>query len=158
MLGVLGLVQTVGIDEQLPAAYVVDALALEGVVLPEAERLIGVLHLEELSVEHRRVVTAVAEVQLTGVQIEQADKHRDEHAAVVVLRQLIIHSYGYIHRREAFSGQCAEQAGRLRHEERGRHTLAADIAHTEVELVALQDIAVQVTADLLGGVHLGIHV
>ena len=38
---VLSLVQAVGVDQQLTTTDIVDALAFEGIILPEAERLVS---------------------------------------------------------------------------------------------------------------------
>ena len=75
----------------------------------------------------------VAEAEVTAAEVEQADEHGDEHALLVVLGQLGIHACGYLCRRHQLLGQGVEQARGLRHEERGGHALAADVADGEVQ-------------------------
>ena len=135
LLSVLGLVQTVSIDEQLSSPDIVDGLPIEGVILPKTERMVFVLHLQELAVEHRRVVAAVAEVEPAGVEMEQSDKHRDEHHTLVVLRQALVHTKGDVGWREALSSKRTEQAGTLRHKQRGGHALAADIPRQKCSIL-----------------------
>ena len=66
-MSVLGLVQSVGIDEQLFAPDVSDALAFERIVLPEAKRLVVVLHILELTIDDGRIMSAIAIVQSASV-------------------------------------------------------------------------------------------
>ena len=67
LLLVLSFIQTVGIDEQLLATNIPDTLAIEGIVLPKPEWLVGVLHLQELAVDDRLVVSAVAVVKAARI-------------------------------------------------------------------------------------------
>ena len=62
-------------------------------------------------------MTAVAELQLTGVGVEQSDEHSHEHVGVVVLGQLVVHVGGDVFRLSSLGGQHAEQLCALSHEQ-----------------------------------------
>ncbi len=85
---VLGLVQTVGIDEQRAVGYTGYLLADERQSWPKTDGGIR-FHLQELSTfvtaaYYRRIVTAVAEVEPTGLEVDQTDEHGDKHTAFIV--------------------------------------------------------------------------
>ena len=116
-LPVLGLVQTVGIDQQLFAADIVDMFAIEWIISPKAERMVLIFHLHEPTVEHRGIVATVAEVEPASVEVEPSDKHRDEHHTFIVLCQSLVHTHGDVGGHHAFRGEGAEEAGALGHEQ-----------------------------------------
>ena len=148
-----GFVQTVGVKEEFLAADIVDALALEGEFVEETQWTVIVLEFEEAVIEHRWVVAAVAEFEQTGVEIDDAEEHGDEHHGVVAFAQAAIHAGGQLFGLQSLAGQGAEQAGGLRHEERGGNALAADISQSEVEARVVKEEIVEVAADFLGRSH-----
>ena len=104
-------------------------------------------------------MACVAERQVTALQVNQANKEGDKHAVLVFLaRHHIVHLCAYLRGLHTLIGQHLEEFGGLRHKQRGRHTLAAHVAQAEVQLVAVQHIAVEVAAHLAGRFHGGIHV
>ena len=103
-------------------------------------------------------MSCVAVVEATRLQVDQSDEHGDKHALLVALRQYVVHARGYLGRLHVLRGQNAEQASGLGHEQRGGNALAADVAHTEIQLVVEYQVAIEVAAHLAGGGHRGIHV
>ena len=137
---VLRLIQSVGIDEE--------RLALDGfhffirVFHPRqnAYRCIGE-HIQELDTvsatsDDRRIMTCITEREVTCSEIYESESEGHEHIGlVVVARQGIIHTgadFSWAHR---LLGQREEQTRGLCHKQRGRHPLATDVTHTEIELV-----------------------
>ena len=109
-----------------------------------------------LGEDYGGIMAGVAEVEMARLEVDKSEEHGDEHARLVVLaREGLVDLRTNIGRHELLGGKRAEQAGGLGHEQGGGHTLARDIAKTEVELIVLKDIAVEVAADLLGGSHRG---
>ena len=133
LLRVLGFVESVGIDEERTALDGVDALALVLQAWPQADGCIG-LHFEEVALmvataDDWGIMACIAVVEMTGLQVEQAEPEGDEHAVgVVVAREGVVHAGANLCRHHALLSQGEEQAGGLCHEERGRDTLAADVA------------------------------
>ena len=160
---VLGLVQSVGIEEQRAAFDGINLLTLVDQTGNDADGDVRA-NLEHLTVQlaaanDGRVVAGIAIAQAAADKVDQSDEQRDKHVrGILVARQSVVHACTDFFRRHLLGGQCAEQPRGLRHEQRGGNTLAAHVAQTEIEAVARQQIAVQVAADLLGRSHRGIHV
>ena len=103
-------------------------------------------------------MAAVAEVQTSRGEVEQTDEHRDEHAVLIVFRQLVVDARSNLVGLVAALGKSTEQSHGLCHEQRCRHSLSRDVAHTEVQAVVLQQTVVQVASHLTGRNHLRIDV
>ena len=89
LLAVLGLVQAVGIDEEGMVLDVLDLLADILQIGPQADGGIG-LHLEEVAMigitaQDWGIMAGIAEGEVAGLQIEEAEEEGDEHAALVVV-------------------------------------------------------------------------
>ena len=73
LLGVLGLVQSVGIYQQQLASDVVDGFTVKRIVFPQSEWLVGVLHRQEtglsafLLYQYRGIMAAVAEIKTASL-------------------------------------------------------------------------------------------
>ena len=88
LLAVLGLVKTIGIDKQRLVADIVDFLAFIIKLRHQTDWQVW-NHLDELGLtladEYGWVVACVAEVEMTCGEVYQSDKHRNEHALLVVV-------------------------------------------------------------------------
>ena len=159
LAAVLRLVQSVGIDEQRTPLDVVRRLAHEVQLRPQAKGRVG-LHLHEAGghAEDGGIMTRVAVVHASALQVDEPEEHGDEHTLLVVLSQGGVHGGGYLRGLHVLTGQRAEQATGLCHEEAGGNTLAADVAHAEIERIVLKQVAVQVATHLPGWRHRGKHI
>ena len=151
-MDILGLVNTVGIDEERLAVHISHLLTSEVHFRPQANRRIS-LHLHIFAVEQRGVMACVTVLHVTSLEVDESDEHRDEHSLIVVLCQSVVQAAGDDVRLETAVHQRAEHTRHLRHEEGCRHTLAADVAHAEVEQVVDKSIAVEVATHLLRRRH-----
>ena len=98
-------------------------------------------------------MTGITEVKAASAEICQTNEHRDEHALFVAFNQGSIHTGGYLGGLHLLGRKRTEEAGGLGHEERGRNTLATDVANAEIEMVALHQVTVEVAAHLPGRRH-----
>ena len=104
-------------------------------------------------------MSSITERQVTRLQVYQSQEERHEHQALIVFaRECVVDAGTHLGRLHALFGQRLEEAGDLCHKQRGRHSLTADVAQTEIELVLVQHIAVEVATDFTGRRHQGIHV
>ena len=95
---------------------------------------------------------------MAGGQVQSCDEHRDEHALLVILGQFPVDARGDGRWRVFLFGNGTEQPYGLCHEQRGGHSLAADVTDTEIQFVVHQDVVVQVASHLAGWCHGGMHV
>ncbi len=122
LLWVLGLVQTIGVDEEGTALDGVDALALVFESGPQANGGTG-NHLQEIAVtlaatDDGGIMTGIAEVEVTGGEVDESEEERDEHTAlVVVARECVVHAVAYLCGHHPLFGQCEEESRGLCHEE-----------------------------------------
>ena len=157
LLGVLGLVQSVAVDKEGAVLDILHGLADKLQARPEADGGVG-LHLHELAAQYRRVVTGIAVVHATGLQVDESEEHGDEHAVLVALAKLVVQAGCYLGGHHALLGHGTEQTGGLGHEQRGGDALATDVAEADIDVVVLQQEVVEVATHLLGGLHIGIEV
>ena len=94
LLRIHGLVETVGVDEYLFASNVGDCLTLERQIVEESEGAVLMSELYELTSKDWWIMSAVAEIKLSGLEVYYADEHRDEHHRVVALTEAAIHTIG----------------------------------------------------------------
>ena len=152
VVDVLGLVQSVGVEEygglwcdghlllrELPAGH-------------DAEWQVGVdgQLTDGVGNHQRRVVAGVAVVQQTVVQIEHADKGGDEHVGLVAFGQRVVEGYHNMVGLGGVSRDVAEERPCDSHDQRGRHTLARDVADAEEELLVADVEVEEVAAHILG--------
>ena len=115
---VLGLVDTIGVDEKQATADVAEVASNEGVVGPESDGDVG-LDVEEaeyglrgvhasLAVD-RWVVAAVTVVEVAGLEVDDADEHGDEDGILVISRHRVVQLGGDDLRGEALFGDGTEQ-------------------------------------------------
>ena len=157
LLKVLGLVETVGIDEDGLALDVVVLLTDIFQIVPQADGGVR-LYLHELACQNRRVVAGITVVHVTTLQVNESDEHGDKHAVLVANGQLVVQAGGNIVGLETLLGQCTEHADGLCHEQRGGNTLSGDVAQTEVQAVVGEQVVVEVATHLLGRSHRAIEV
>ena len=104
-------------------------------------------------------MAGITEVEVTRLEVDESEEHRDEHATLVVLaREGVVDAGGYLCGHHLLGSEGAEESGGLCHEERGGDTLAAHVAEAEVELVVDEMVAIEVASYLLGGGHRGVEV
>lgn len=89
LLGILSLVQSVGIDEQRPILDRIDFLALIQLLRPQADRRVG-NHVKEVAMTvanayNRRIMTGIAVVEMARLQIDQSQPEGDKHAVLIVI-------------------------------------------------------------------------
>ena len=90
-------------------------------------------------------MTSIAERQMTVLQVYQSYEEGDKHTTLIVLtRQCIVHLCADLGRLQPLVGQRLEHPCGLCHEQGGRHTLATDIAQTEIQQVVVYHIAIKV--------------
>ena len=70
---------------------------------------------------HGRIVSCIAEREVSRLQVHQSDEKGYKHALLVVFRQRGIHAGTDFSRIHLLSGKRTEQSGGLSHEQRGRH-------------------------------------
>ena len=80
-------------------------------------------------------MACIAVFHVTCLEVDESDEHGNEHALFVVLGQGVVQACGNDVGLETSIDQCAEHARNLSHEEGCGHSLATDIAHTEVEQI-----------------------
>src|SRR6266849_194909 len=104
-------------------------------------------------------MTAVAVFHRPGTDVQHTVEDGDKHAGLVVAIEFVV-EFGQDGLRTARSGgdHSKESLGH-RHEQRGRHALARDVADGETELVIIgEEKIVEVSAYLPGGLDHGIEV
>ena len=89
LLGILSLVQSVGIDEQRPILDRIDLLALIQLLRPQADRRVG-NHVKEVAMTvanayNRRIMTGIAVVEMACLQIDHSQPEGDKHAVLIVI-------------------------------------------------------------------------
>ena len=62
-------------------------------------------------------MSAITVAQLSCAEVGLSDEHRDEHIAVVILYQFIVHTEGYLRRCHPLFRQRMEEPGCLRHKQ-----------------------------------------
>ena len=121
LLTVFGLVESVGIDEQRAVGDICYLFAL--VIEFGNDSHGGVrFHINEfgfaITQEYGRIVACITEVQMTSLEIEQAQEHRHEHTRLVVLaRQGVVDARGNLSRFHLLSCQRTEQSCGLSHKQ-----------------------------------------
>ena len=53
-------------------------------------------------------MAGIAEDQLTTIQIDKSDKHRDEHTLFIIFGEGVVHSRCYFGRHHVLSGESTE--------------------------------------------------
>ncbi len=158
LLRVLGFVEAIGVDEHLASTDVVDALAYESTLLPDADGTVGVLKFHELAIDKGCIMPAVAVVEVTRLEVGTTDEHGDKHILLVVVREDEVNLGGNLLGRATLLGHDAEEITRDSHEEGCGDTLATNVADAEIEALVLDKEVVEVATHLLGGGHRGIEV
>ena len=103
-------------------------------------------------------MTCIPELHVTRLEVDESDEHGNEHTLLVVFGEHAVQSVGNGVRRELAVNQRAEHSRHFRHIESCGHSLAADVAHAEVEQVVDERVAVEVAAHLAGRGHHGIDI
>ena len=85
--------------------------------------------------DQRCFVAGVAEAQSSRRQVEDSDKERHEHIALVVVAELLVDGLHDVGRVAGVGGGDAEQLLHDRHHDGRRHTLSRDVADAEEQLL-----------------------
>ena len=162
MIGILRLVQSVGIDQQRDAADILQHMARENVARSDSKRHVG-FPFEERGFpvgtkERGRIVTAVAETHFPGFQVDDSDEHGDEHQLLVIRGEGFIQfPRDFRDGRSLLNGHAKDRA-RHGHQQTRRDSLSTHVTDAEVQLPVLNGKVIQVSAHLFRRNHLTGHV
>ena len=160
VLEIFCLVESVGVQQDRRPADILQHLAFKIPTATDSDGSIGQARHEGrfFLQEDGRIMAAVAELQPAGLQVQLADEERHEHELLILLGDAVVDLAGHLGRRKALTGKHTEQAERDGHEQARRDPLTAYVSDTEVQLVILNEIFIQVSAHFLGRRHEGIQV
>ena len=106
--------------------------------------------------QQRDIVTGIAVVQMTCLQIKHAHEKGDEHVRFIALNNDIVQVLHDDIGHGLMSRYRTEYRPGNRHEERGRHTLTAHVTDAEEEFVVAEEEIKQVAAHRFGRRQRGI--
>ena len=98
-------------------------------------------------------MTCITEVETTCSKVNQTNEHGDEHTILVILGKLVVDASTNLSWRVVMLSHSTEQADNLCHKERSRNTLTRYVTNSEVEMIFLHEIVIEVTSYLLSRSH-----
>ena len=121
LLLVLGLGESVGIEEERDAIHRWIFLSLEVEAVEESGRDVRhELHERGLALavdDDGRIMSGIAEGEMTRLEVDDTHEESDEHTALVALAHRVVDAVDNLLRRESLSGNGAEEVAAHSHEQ-----------------------------------------